>query len=206
MKPGTVDLVLVHPPEWARIRYFSELGALANHALTEDGVMVVAVVATGALPDMLDRLTREGPEFIAEFSLLFPAPIGELGDPHYTEIRRAALLAGSGYCGGTRKRRLNRGRNCSSTLLASSILLAPASRSSVTRRSWKVSAIRSTLPLAWGERANIIWIPSSSMARLNWVGIPGRPEPGVCLKTPCRSVYRARGMPRRCKRRWISRK
>ena len=42
---------------------------------------------------MLDRLTREGPEFIAEFSLLFPAPIGELGDPHYTEIRRAALLA-----------------------------------------------------------------------------------------------------------------
>ena len=26
------------------------------------------------------------------------------------------------------------------------------------------------------------------MARLNWVGIPGRPEPGVCLKTPCRSV------------------
>ena len=33
------------------------------------------------------------------------------------------------------------------------------------------------------------------MARLNWVGIPGRPEPGVSLKTPCRSVYRARGAP-----------
>ena len=31
------------------------------------------------------------------------------------------------------------------------------------------------------------------MARLNWVGISGRPEPGVCLKTPCRSVYRAQG-------------
>ena len=60
--------------------------------------------------------------------------------------------------------------------------------------------------LGLGERANIIWTPSSSMARLNWVGIPGRPEPGVCLKTPCRSVYRARGMPRCCKRRWISRK
>ena len=40
------------------------------------------------------------------------------------------------------------------------------------------------------------------MARLNWVGIPGRPEPGVCLKTLCRSVYRARVMPRRCRRRW----
>ena len=93
VKPGTVALIVAHPPEWARIRYFSELGALAKHALTENGVMVVAVVATGALPEMLDRLTREGPEFIAEFSLLFSAPIGELGDPHYTEIRRAALLA-----------------------------------------------------------------------------------------------------------------
>ena len=92
VKPGTVDLIVAHPPEWARIGYFSEIGALANHALTEDGVMVVAVVATGALPEMLDRLSRGGPEFIAEFSLLFPAPIAELGDPHYTEIRRAALL------------------------------------------------------------------------------------------------------------------
>ena len=92
VKPGTVDLIVAHPPEWARIGYFSEIGALANHALTEDGVMVVAVVATGALPEMLDRLSRGGPEFIAEFSLLFPTPIAELGDPHYTEIRRAALL------------------------------------------------------------------------------------------------------------------
>ena len=31
------------------------------------------------------------------------------------------------------------------------------------------------------------------MARLNWVGIPGRPDPGVCLKTPWRSVWRATG-------------
>ena len=93
VKPGTVHLIVAHPPEWARIGYFSELGALANHVLTEDGVIVVAVVATGALPEMLDRISRGGgTEFIVEFSLLFPAPIGELGDPHYTEIRRAALL------------------------------------------------------------------------------------------------------------------
>ena len=105
--------------------------------------------------------------------------------------------AGSGYGGGTPKRRLNRGRNCFSTLLASPMLLAPASRSSVTSRSWKVPAARSTRPFPWGDRAKIIWIPSSSMPRLNWVGIPGRPEPGVCLKTPCRSVYRATGLPQR---------
>ena len=92
VKPGTVHLIVAQPPEGARIIYFSEIGSLANHALTEDGVMVVAVVATGALPEMLDQISRGGTQFIAEFSLLFPAPIAELGDPHYTEIRRAALL------------------------------------------------------------------------------------------------------------------
>ena len=43
--------------------------------------------------------------------------------------------AGSGYCGGTWKRRLNRGRNCSNTVLASPMLRAPARRSSVISRS-----------------------------------------------------------------------
>ena len=43
-------------------------------------------------------------------------------------------------------------------------------------------------PLAWGDRANIIWIPSSAIARPNWVGVPVDPDPGVCLKTAWRSV------------------
>ena len=64
--------------------------------------------------------------------------------------------AGSGCCGGTRKRQLKRGRNWSSTLLASPMPLAPARRSSVTSRSWNVPAVRSTRPLAWGDRAKII--------------------------------------------------
>ena len=49
-------------------------------------------------------------------------------------------------------------------------------------------AARSTRPLAWGDRANIIWLPSSSIARPNWVGVPVDPDPGVCLKTAWRSV------------------
>ena len=89
---------------------------------------------------------------------------------------------------GRRRRRLYRGRNCSSTPLASPMLLAPVKRSSVTSQSWKVPAVRSTRPLASGEGANIIRIPSSSMARLNWVAVPGRPDPRVYLKTPCRSM------------------
>ena len=52
----------------------------------------MTAVAAATLPDRLHRISRGGQEFIAEFSLLFPAPIAELGDPHYTEIRRLALL------------------------------------------------------------------------------------------------------------------
>ena len=36
------------------------------------------------------------------------------------------------------------------------MVLAPARRSSVTSRSWKVDAIRSTLPLAWGEGEDLL--------------------------------------------------
>ena len=62
------------------------------------------------------------------------------------------------------------GRNCSSTLLASPMLPAPDTRSS--ERSWKMA------------RKNHLNPPVPPW-RLNWVGIPGRPEPG-CLKTPGR--------------------
>ena len=49
------------------------------------------------------------------------------------------------------------------------MVLASARRSSVTSRSWKVSNIRSTLPLACGERAKICWTPSSRITLANWV-------------------------------------
>ena len=70
-------------------------------------------------------------------------------------------------CGGTRKRWLKQGRKSASMWLASSMVAASASRSSVTSLSWKVPAIRSTRPLACGDRANISCTPSSSIARLN---------------------------------------
>ena len=53
--------------------------------------------------------------------------------------------------------------------------LAPASLSSVTNLSWNVPAVRSTLPLACGDRAKTICMPSSSIARLNCVGATGAP-------------------------------
>ena len=42
-------------------------------------------------------------------------------------------------------------------------------RSSVTRWPWKAPATRSTLPIAYGERANICFTPSSDSVRANWV-------------------------------------
>ena len=92
VKPGTVDLLLVHFPDHVRSGFYSQIAALADHALSDSGLLVVTAVAAATLPDRLHRISRGGQEFIAEFSLLFPAPIAELGDPHYTEIRRLALL------------------------------------------------------------------------------------------------------------------
>ena len=93
LKPGTVDLVLVHLPDYARLELFYKIAELADHVLSDTGVLVV-VWAGGPLREMLDGLSRgaRGMEFIADFSAIFPAPITELEVPHNTQIRRAALL------------------------------------------------------------------------------------------------------------------
>ena len=93
VKPGTADLVLAHLPGYARLKYFYEIAELADHVLSDKGVLVV-VWAGGPLREMLDGLSRgaRGMEFIADFSAIFPAPITELGVPHHTQIRRASLL------------------------------------------------------------------------------------------------------------------
>ena len=92
MAPGTVDLIVALPPADARLATFSDLAALATRALTQEGVMVVAVADTGRLPGMLARLRRHGPEWIMEFSLLFPTPVAASGDPNWIALRRVALL------------------------------------------------------------------------------------------------------------------
>ena len=93
----------------------------------------------------------------------------------------------SAFSGGTRKRSLKRGRKSSSTRLASSMVVAPASLISVTNLSWSVPAVRSTRPLACGDRANISCTPISPIARENWVGAATVSDGGVCLKTPWQS-------------------
>ena len=93
LKPGTVDLVLAHLPDYVRLELFYKIAELADHVLSDTGVLVV-VWAGGPLREMLDGLSRgaRGMEFIADFSAIFPAPITELEVPHNTQIRRAALL------------------------------------------------------------------------------------------------------------------
>ena len=92
LEPGTVDLIIAFPAADARPAIFSDLGSLATHALTEAGMMVVGLADTGMLPEVLSRLRKAGPEWIAELSLLFPNPIGNSGEPHWMGLRRVALL------------------------------------------------------------------------------------------------------------------
>ena len=93
LKLGTVDLVLAHLPDYVRLEFFYKIAQLADHVLSDTGVLVV-VWDVGPLREMLDRLSSgaRGMKFIADFSAIFPAPITELGFPHHTRIRRAALL------------------------------------------------------------------------------------------------------------------
>ena len=94
VEPGRVDLVISHPPEFVSMTYYSHIAELADHALSEAGVLVVVVPAGAPLHGILNRLyhKKRGFEFIAEFSLLSPLAFTDLGDPHYTRVRRAALL------------------------------------------------------------------------------------------------------------------
>ena len=94
LSPGTVDLLLVRSSEFRRSEFCSQITGLANRVLNRAGVLVVVATPDTQLRDVLVRLTRGEQEvkFIAEFSLLFPLPIGNLGSHHQTEIRRAALL------------------------------------------------------------------------------------------------------------------
>jgi len=55
------------------------------------------------------------------------------------------------------------------TSLPSSMVEAPASRSSLTSRSWATPLARSTLPLAWGECATVIVIPREAQTFPNAV-------------------------------------
>ena len=73
------------------------------------------------------------------------------------------------------KPQLNRGRNCFNTALACSMVVAPASRGSVTNRSWKVPAVRSTRPCArggWVLQTFYDWVggvsPRAREALLSW--------------------------------------
>lgn len=94
LRPGTVDVLLVYSYQFRRSDFLSQIARLADRVLHQAGVLVLVVKPDIELHDVLVRLSRRVREtkFIAEFSLLFPLPIDDLGYPHQTEIRRVALL------------------------------------------------------------------------------------------------------------------
>ena len=77
LKPGTIDLVLAHLPDYVRLGFFYKIAELADHVLNDAGVLVV-VWAGGPLREVIDGLSRgaRGMNFIADFPRfsLLPSP------------------------------------------------------------------------------------------------------------------------------------
>lgn len=78
---GSVDLIVVIPPLEAPIKRFSEIAALADRTLKNDGVLVVGA-DEGRVPDITGRLKRSNLDWIYLFYLKFPDPVTAGREPH----------------------------------------------------------------------------------------------------------------------------
>ena len=79
---GSVDLIVVIPPREAPLKVFSEIAALADRTLKDDGVLVVGADVE-RLPDILGHLKRRELEWVYLFYLLFPDPVTTEVEPHW---------------------------------------------------------------------------------------------------------------------------
>ena len=90
--PDSVDAIITQPPHKEEVLpLFSDLAALAAHALKSTGVMVV--VGSGMLlPQMLEHLNHPEMRWIGEGDLLFRGPAVRSGPPHWVNLHRRPLL------------------------------------------------------------------------------------------------------------------
>lgn len=71
---GSLDLIVVIPPREAPLQVFSEIAALADRALKDDGVLVVGA-DEARLPDILGMLKVRDLEWVRPFYMMFPDPV-----------------------------------------------------------------------------------------------------------------------------------
>lgn len=89
---NTVDAIITHPPQAEdKLFMYSDLAALAAHALKPSGFM--AVLGNGMLlPRMLAHLEHEGIRWIMEQDVLSQGPPDRSGRPYFLGLRRKPLL------------------------------------------------------------------------------------------------------------------
>ena len=89
---NTVDAIITHPPQAEdKLFMYSDLAALAAHALKPSGFM--AVLGNGMLlPRMLAHLEHEGIRWIMEQDVLSQGPPDRSGRPYFLDLRRKPLL------------------------------------------------------------------------------------------------------------------
>ena len=86
------DAIITHPPHDEHgLFLYSDLAALAAHALKPSGLM--AVLGSGMLlPNMLAHLEHEGLRWIMEQDVLYQGPPASSGRPHFLDLHRKPLL------------------------------------------------------------------------------------------------------------------
>ena len=89
---NTVDVIITHPPDDEKQLFlYSDLAALAAHALKPSGLM--AVLGSGMLlPWMLAHLEHEGIRWIMEQDVLFQGPPNSSRHPYFLDLHRRPLL------------------------------------------------------------------------------------------------------------------
>ena len=92
VEPGSVDAIITHPPHTQEaLPQYAALAALAAHALSDAGVLVV--VGSGILlPDMLKHLEHPDLEWLTEFDLRFHGQASLSGRPHFIQLHRRPVL------------------------------------------------------------------------------------------------------------------
>ena len=89
---NTIDAIITHPPHAEdKLFMYSDLAALAAHALKPSGFM--AVLGNGMLlPWMLAHLEHESLRWIMEQDVLSQGPPDRSGRPYFLDLRRKPLL------------------------------------------------------------------------------------------------------------------
>ena len=92
LEPGSVDMIIACPDRDDLITALPGLAKLARLALAPQGLLALAILDTGPLPRVMDRLAGGGIQWLMDLSLLFPYPVGRSAEPHLVSLRRDPLL------------------------------------------------------------------------------------------------------------------